>query len=165
MGIVVFGMLPVQTTCYHRCRTEAGYGLVYIRLDWSDLILFILKLVLPVPRLSPPATRLGLNFHTALFARASVPNRETGSWTPVCHTDRILENSHSGQRADWAKRKPILLLRFERVFLLRLAGTQVPRSIVPGTAPNHALMASSRPAPLLKLTWLNITSRNPAVSA
>ena len=38
--------------CYHRCRTEAGYGLVYIRLDWSDLILFILKLVLPVPRLS-----------------------------------------------------------------------------------------------------------------
>ena len=68
-----------------------------------------------------PATRLSLIILTALFAWASVPNREAGSWTPVCRAGRFRENGHSGQRADWAKRRPILLLRFARVFLLRLA--------------------------------------------
>ena len=66
-------------------------------------------------------THLGRLFPTALFARASLPNPEAGSWTPVCRSGRFHENGHPGQRADWAKRNPWLLLRFERVFLLRLA--------------------------------------------
>ena len=45
-----------------------------------------------------------------------------------------------------------------------VGGTQVPRFVVPGAAPNHAL-ASRRPVPLLKVTWLNIVSLNAIVSA
>ena len=68
------------------------------------------------PASHPPRNRL----LASLFARASLRGPQTGSWIPR-HAGRVRESGHSGIRGAGTSRKPLLLLRFDGVFLLKTA--------------------------------------------
>ena len=102
-------------------------------------------------------------------ALPSLRGREMGSWTPAHRAHPVRKPTGSGQgpqgrAGGLGETKTQVVVPVVGVVPVPVRGTHVPRVVVPGTAPDHALGAS-RPVPLRKIVCEKIRARKPEVSA
>jgi len=98
------------------------------------------------------------------LALASLPSRETDSWTPALHTFHVHEHENSGRYERTGETKSNIVVAVRCIVPVAIRGTQVPRFIVPRATAQHA-RDLYWPIPLLNTVRQKIARRKPSVSA